>query len=155
MTEPRHTLDVTGPSRGGASRAEPAERLPVLGSSVLDAHSIVIEPLTRQELRELRREGREARSFEDMAREVLRLQFITAVTPPLEDPDAMAGLRRRERALLLEIFAIGTSGPDQLWLAALLSRGAPDHDNLVAMLSAALEFDCMRQGLLAEPGHAG
>ncbi|RYB04318.1 hypothetical protein [Lichenibacterium ramalinae] len=140
---------------GDLTRAGGSGRGLIPGADLSAARSIRVKPLTPEELRELRRAGRERRSFDDMAGEVLRLQFISAVMPPLGDPEALRGLRRRERALLLELFATGTSGPDELRLAALLSRCAPDHDNTVAMLSAALEFDCMRQGLLAEPGHAG
>ena len=154
MCDPRPgtTDPVTGDRE--ASHGRHPEPRPALGSSMLNMHSIGIEPLTLDELRDLRRMGRERRSFDEMAREILRLQFISAVLPPLEDPDAMRGLRRRERTLLLEIFASGTTGPDELRLGAMLSRCAPDHDNLVAMVAAALEFDCMRQGLLAERGYA-
>lgn len=136
------------------SRAPVREGSPIPGFSATDMHSIKLEPLTSEELRDLRKVGRERRSFDDAAREIMRLQLISAVMPPLDDPEALRGLRRRERALLLEVFAAGTKGPDELRLGALLARCAPDHDNLVAMLSTALEFDCMRQGCLAERGYA-
>ncbi len=125
-----------------------------LGSSMSDTHSVAIEPFSEEELRDLRKVGRERRSFDDLAKEIMRLQLISVVMPPFEDPEASRGVRRRERTLLLEMFAMGSTGPDELRLGALLSRCAPHGDNLVAMLSAALEFDCMRLGLVANGGSA-
>ena len=154
MFDPQTSVNDHPTDDGGSTRGRGAEPYPALGSNVLDMHSITIEPLNSEELRELRKVGRERRSFDAIAGEVLRLQFISAVMPPLGDPEALRGLRRRERALLLEMFATGTAGPDELRLGALLSRCAPDHDNLVAMLSAARGFDCLRQGLLAARGDA-
>ena len=42
------------------------------------------------------------RSFEGLAVEIMRTQMTLAVMPPRDDPEALRGLRRRERALVLE-----------------------------------------------------
>ena len=118
-----------------------------------DLRSIALAPLSEAEVRDLRRIGREVRTFDLLAIEIMRTQATLAVMPPRDDPEALRGLRRKERLLLLEALSLGTAKPEGMRFAATLTRCvADDGDNLVAMLAAALETDCMRLGLASRRG---
>ncbi len=83
---------------------------------------------------------------------MLRVQLLVAVLHPGLDDVASAGLAVGERELLLELFSRPARDAGELLLRASISRMASTgDDNLVAMMAASLESDCMRLGVVQDP----
>ena len=114
----------------------------------LDVHSIAFEPLTIDELRQIRALGRLDRSFDGLVGALVRIQFIRATTVGVVGRHAERGLAIVEATLLCLLAAEPAADERQLRCKAVLFRCADDTENAAAMLCAALESDSRRLGLL-------
>lgn len=112
------------------------------------ANSVSLEPFSRDELYLLRRRARRPDRFNELAREVLRLQVLRTFCGTSVDLEARLGASRAEGDALAALARACAPDREALRLKAGLFASCEDaDDNLSAMLAASLRADASRLGV--------